>query len=179
MFRNDPLWKYKIMNFIIGGAIAVIVSTLLVLGLKIFIPPPQYPAYSYDYNSCASGDQACYERQQRESRDRQEEYTKLSKTYGGKIFIAANVAGIIVLLLGILCFALGLGTNIGVGIILSGAFGIIYGYALGWAGADDAVKFGVGVVVALILIGGGVAVNRMHAKAAASVSMPGSDQIKV
>jgi len=177
MFRNDPMWKYKIMNFIIGGAIAVIVSTLLVLGLKIFIPPPEYPSYSYDYNSCGTGDQACYERQQREQQNRQKDYTEQSKTYGGKIFIAANVVGIIVLLLGILCFGVGLGTNIGVGIILSGAFGIVYGYALGWEGADDAVKFGVGLVVALILIGGGVAVNRMHAKATSTVSS--SDQIKI
>lgn len=179
MFKNDPMWKYKIMNFIIGGAIAVIVSTLLVLGLKIFIPAPEYPVYATRYDSCASGDQACYERQQREYQNKQEEYTELSKTFGGKIFIAANVAGIIVLLLGILCFAMGLGTNIGVGIILAGAFGIVYGYALGWEGADDAVKFGVGVVVALILIGGGVAVNRMHAKASAVSPGSGSDQIKI
>ena len=158
--------KYTIINFIIGGAIAVILSVLLVLGLRIFVPPPEYPSYSYNNIPCATDEQTCYERQQREYSMQQEKYEKDSETYGGKIFIAANIAGLIILLVGITCFAIGLGTNVGAGIILAGAFGISFGYVWGWNGADDTVKFGVGVIVALIVIAGGVLVNHMHAKAA-------------
>ena len=159
--------KYTIINFIIGGAIAVILSVLLVLGLRIFVPPPEYPSYSYGngMDACPTEDPACYERQQREYRVQQEKYEKDSETYGGKIFIAANIAGLIILLVGITCFAIGLGTNVGAGIILAGAFGISFGYVWGWNGADDTVKFGVGVIVALIVIAGGVLVNYMHARA--------------
>ena len=158
--------KYTIINFIIGGAIAVILSVLLVLGLRIFVPPPEYPSYSYNNIPCATDEQTCYERQQREYSMQQEKYEKDSDVYGGKIFIAANIAGLIILLVGITCFAMGLGTNVGAGIILAGAFGISFGYVWGWNGADDKVKFGVGVIVALIVIAGGVLVNRMHARAA-------------
>ena len=164
--------KYTIINFIIGGAIAVILSVLLVLGLRIFVPPPEHPSYSYDTSPCATGEQTCYERQQREQNVRQEKYKKDSEVYGGKIFIAANIAGLIILLVGITCFAMGLGTNVGAGIILAGAFGISFGYVWGWNGADDKVKFGVGVIVALIVIAGGVLVNRMHAKVTTTPTTP-------
>lgn len=160
-----PLLKFTVINFIIGAAITLILSTLLVLGLKVFIPPPEYPKYSLDYERCATGDQSCYDREQQEYRKKQNAYDEAFKEHSGKIFIAANISGLVILLIGIAIFAFGLGTNIAAGIILAGAFGIVYGYIWGWEGPNDALKFGIGLIVALVVIGGGVLVNRMHAKA--------------
>ena len=163
----SPMWKFTIINFLIGGAIALILSVLLVLGLRIFIPPPEYPKYQDQYSVCNKGlsvDDDCYRRQQEKYQRQVEDYQKISNEYSGKIFIAANIVGLVILLSGIMAFMLGLGTNIGAGIIIAGAFGIGFGYVWGWNGADDKVKFAVGLVVALIVIGGGILVNRMRHK---------------
>lgn len=152
--------NYVIINFIIGSAIAIIISVLFVLGLRIFIPAPEYSQYIYE--ACkGEEDQKCYERQAEESRKVQEKYSKQQKTYSGKIFISANIIGLIILILGVMAFALGLGTNIAAGVIIAGAFGVVFGYTVGWIGADDKLKFVVGLVVALIVIAGGAVVNKM------------------
>lgn len=159
------MWRSRLIKLIMGLAIALILSTLIFLGLRIFIPPPEYPSYSYRYDSCAPADEICYSRQAEESQRKQEEYQEIYKEYGGKIFIAANIVGLIVLLLGIFVFLAGLGTNVSAGILLAGVFGIAMGYTLGWEGADDIVKFGVGLIVALIVIAGAVIFNRKNDQA--------------
>jgi|SRR3989344_3682588 len=158
------MWKYTVINFLIGAAIALILSTLLVLGLRIFVGPIPVAPPSPDYSSCATGDQACLDRQLREYREADDAYLEKRNIYGGKAFIAANAAGIALLLFGIGCFWLGLGTNIGAGLITSGIFGILYGYIQGWGGTDDVIKFGVGALAALIVIGGGIFLNRLRVK---------------
>lgn len=161
--------SFTLINFIIGIIIAAILSMLLVLGLRIFIPAPEYPRYEYksSYEQCPGNDPSCYQRQQEESRQKQEAYEVKAKEYSGRIFIAANIMGLILLVAGIMVFSLGFGTNIGAGIILSGGFGIIYGYTLGWAGAADGVKFIFGLVIAILVIAGGVMVNRMRLRVTA------------
>lgn len=154
--------KFTLINFIIGVAIAVILSVLLVLGLRIFIPAPQYPVYDYPVSKCISGDESCFTEQQRDHSQTQEKYQVEYKSYSGKIFIASNILGLIILIAGLVVFGFNLGTNIAAGIIVSGAFGIIFGYIVGWVGADDKVKFLVGIVVAALVIAGGVMINRMR-----------------
>ena len=159
--------SFTLINFIIGIIIAAVLSMLLVLGLRIFIPAPEYPRYDYAVkNPCLNlnNEPDCYQRQQEESRIKQEAYEVKAKDYSGRIFIAANIMGLILLMVGIIIFSLGLGTNIAAGIILSGGFGIIYGYTLGWSGSADAVKFVFGLVIAVLVITGGIMVNRMRAR---------------
>ena len=158
--------SFTLINFIIGIIITVVLSMLLVLGLRIFIPSPEYPNYNAVQEKCSNTtDPSCYQREQENSRIQQESYQKKLKEYSGRIFIGANILGLILLLTGIIIFSLGLGTNIGAGTILAGGFGIAYGYTLGWAGADDAVKFIFGLVIAILVIIGAVMVNRMRNKA--------------
>ena len=156
---------FTLINFIIGALIAVVLSMLLALGLRIFVPAPEYPSYSSTYDKCLNSDSACIQRAEEESRRQQETYTERRKEYGGKIFIAGNIFGLILLIAGIILFTAGLGTNIGAGVILAGGFGITYGYTLGWEGADDATKFIFGVIIAIFVIAGGVVVNRMKSRA--------------
>lgn len=163
--------SFTLINFIIGAIIAAVLSMLLVLGLRIFIPAPEYPQYIYaPQQKCPANDPSCYELQQKESRRIQEAYEIKAKDYSGRIFIAANIMGLILLMVGIIIFSMGMGTNIGAGIILSGGFGITYGYTLGWAGAADGVKFVFGLVIAMLVIAGGIMVNRMRARMAAPSS---------
>ncbi|MEK7075124.1 MAG: DUF308 domain-containing protein [Patescibacteria group bacterium] len=160
-------YSFTLINFIIGIIIAAVLSMLLVLGLRIFIPAPEYPRYDYAVkNPCLNlnNEPDCYQRQREESRVQQEAYEVKEKDYSGRIFIAANIMGLILLVVGIIIFSMGLGTNIGAGIILSGGFGITYGYTLGWAGAADGVKFVFGLVIAILVIAGGIMVNRMRVR---------------
>ena len=163
------MWKFTLINFIIGIAIAAIISMLLVLGLRIFLSEPKYPAYE-DRANCATGDQGCYERANARYNDALKGYNALYNEFSGKVFVASNIAGLIILIIGLIIFGLGGGTNIAAGIIVSGAFGIIFGYAVGWSGADDKVKFVVGLIVAAIVIAGGIIVNRMRSKHLSQVS---------
>ncbi|MEK7074991.1 MAG: hypothetical protein AAB968_04460, partial [Patescibacteria group bacterium] len=80
--------SFTLINFIIGIIIAAVLSMLLVLGLRIFIPAPEYPRYNYSYpeGQCPSNDQSCYQRQQEESRIKQEAYEIKAKDYSGRIF---------------------------------------------------------------------------------------------
>lgn len=165
--------SFTLINFIIGMIIAAVLSMLLVLGLRIFIPAPEYPRYGYNVKEapCPTNDPSCYQRQQEDSRRQQEAYQVKAKEYSGRIFIAANIMGLILLIIGIIIFSMGFGTNIGAGIILSGGFGITYGYTLGWAGAADTVKFIFGLIIAILVITGGIMVNRMRARVTATPPM--------
>lgn len=155
--------SFTLINFIIGIIIAAVLSMLLALGLRIFIPSPEYSRYEYRYENCNnSNDPGCYKRQQTDARRERESYQEKAKEYSGQIFIAANILGLILLIGGIIIFSLGLGTNIGVGVILAGGFGVTYGYTLGWIGADDAVKFIFGAIIAALVIVAGIMVNRMR-----------------
>lgn len=161
-------FSFTLINFIIGIIIASVLSMLLVLGLRIFIPVPEYSRYQSAYERCPTNDSACVQSQEENSRRLQESYQEKQKEYSGKIFIAANIMGLILLLVGIMVFTFGFGTNIGAGVILSGGFGITYGYTLGWYGADDKVKFFFGLVIALLVIAGGVVLNRMRSRTLSS-----------
>jgi len=169
-------YSFILINFIIGLIIAVVLSMLLVLGLRIFIPAPEYPRYKPVMSPCLNNEPACYQREQEESQRNHEAYEIKAKDYSGRIFIAANIMGLILLVLGIIIFSLGFGTNIGAGIILAGGFGITYGYTLGWLGAADGVKFIFGLVIAILVIAGGIMVNRMRSRVTASP--PGVTVIK-
>lgn len=163
--------KFAIVNFFIGATIAAVLAVLIILGLKIFIPPPERPTYDYSIPSIPY-DENTYTQRQNDLKDAQKQYDEDMKTYGGKIFIASNVVGIVILLLGIIAFISGLGTSIGAGTIFAGAYGIGYGYFWGWDGADDVLKFGVGIVITLIVMAGAVVINRMAVKVAAELQAP-------
>lgn len=146
-------------NIVLGGAIALILGTLLVLGLRIFFPFPPVPA-NPDFSICATGDAACIEREQQNYRDADAAYQAKRNADGRNIFIAANSAGFVLLLIGIACLYFMLGVNLAVGIMLAGAFGILYGYLEGWSGTEDVIKFSVAAALALLTIGGGIWINR-------------------
>ena len=103
--------SFILINFIIGIIIATVLDMLLVLGLRIFIPAPEYPQYNYNLpidSQCPANDSSCYQRKQEESQEesrrKQESYEVKAKNYSGRIFIAANIMGLILLIVGIIIF---------------------------------------------------------------------------
>ncbi|HUZ93066.1 MAG TPA: hypothetical protein VNG29_03685 [Candidatus Paceibacterota bacterium] len=171
----------KIVNFILGLGTAIIIGALIQLGIQAFNPapvPPQYPNYpvAVPYVNCTPSDAQCIAQQktaneaQQAAQSRyntaQDAYTVAMKIYGYYAFVAANVAGIAVFVFGFwLLFATALtARSVPIGIMVSGLYAIIYGYARGWGSVGDQPKFFVGLVIAAIVIGGSMWLMQRHAK---------------
>ena len=165
----DTPQKFGAISFFITVLITVVLTMLLFLGLKIFIPSPSYSGSYSEQNQCNNiteqvARQNFYTQADAKRVEMQANYNANRKIYSGQIFIFGNIFGLLLLIIGIVFIAIKLGTNIAVAFILSGGIGITYSYMLGWEGADDGLKFIVGVVVAGLLIGGAIAFNRMRDK---------------
>jgi len=165
----------KGVNFVLGLATAIILAALITLGIKAFYPEPvapQYPAYTplAPVVPCPSADQQCLAhnaeleaQQQAQQQAIQDQYNKESdayqaamQIYNKNVFIIGNVVGIIVFAVGFwLVMSMMLASQaVPVGMMIAGLWSIVYGYARGWGSAGDQLKFFVGLVVAVIVIGG-------------------------
>ena len=156
----------KIINLILGLGTAIIVSSLIYLGIQTFYPAPEYPAFDYKpipYERCAPEDQKCFDERTRQQDERDtgydkqvKEYDEKSEVYGRNFFIIANITGLIIFIGGfLLLFAVTMASrSIPIGIMLAGMVSIISGYITGWGGTDDKIKFIVGLLIAAIVIGG-------------------------
>jgi heme/copper-type cytochrome/quinol oxidase subunit 4 len=161
----------KIVNFVLGLATAVILGALINLGIAAFYPAPVAPSYPNTavvapVVPCASADAACMQNnakidvQQQAAQDQynnaETAYEGATSVYDRNVFIIANIIGIVVFAIGFwLIFGIMLASNaVPVGIMLAGLWSIVYGYARGWGSVDDQLKFFIGLVIAVLIIGG-------------------------
>lgn len=163
----------KIINIVVGIGTALILGSLIVLGIRAFHPGPtpvDYMAYSpkvyIPLEECRSSDLDCIAKRDKQIKEqevqqellnqKQKEYDEAMKQYNRDVFLIANVIGILVFIGGFLVVFKTDVANHGVpvGIMLAGLWGIIYGYGRGWGSADDQLKFFVGLIVAILVIGG-------------------------
>ncbi|MDD5431245.1 MAG: hypothetical protein PHP03_03430 [Candidatus Pacebacteria bacterium] len=163
-----------IINLILGIGTAVILSSLIVLGIKAFHAEPVMPEYN-DYSfkampsayiTCDKADTVCTAAQIKyyeEQRAQQEKFDKENKIYQDEmkiynrdVFIIANIVGIIIFIVGFLILfnTAIVSQSVPVGIMISGLYGIIYGYARGWNSTNDQLKFFIGLAIAVLVIGG-------------------------
>jgi hypothetical protein len=180
----------KIINIILGLGTAIILGALVNLGIAAFHPAPVAPDYNtivtpaaaYPYPApCAVGDAACLQKtdaynaqqqaQQQEFNKENNAYQDSLKVYNRDVFIIANIVGIIVFIAGFLIlFATSIvAQSVPIGIMVAGLWSIIYGYMQGWGSTNDQLKFFVGLVVAVLVIGGSIwLVERYQKKRAAA-----------
>jgi hypothetical protein len=177
----------KAVNIILGIGTAIIVSALIVLGIHAFYPAPVYPTYPESIPAapipcgvntgvtCTPAQQKTLDQQNAQQQAQQDAYNQAQTDYQTQIgiydrnlFIIANVIGVIVFALG---FWLLFGTaivaqSVPVGIMIAGLYSVIYGYAEGWGSVDDKLKFLIGLLLAVVMIGGAMwLIQRAHAKA--------------
>ncbi len=156
----------KIINLILGLGTAIIVGFLIYLGIQTFYPEPKYPLYDYNttsYVKCAPNDQNCFDQVDLQQKEHQTElesqmkaYQDQSDAYGRNFFIIANIVGLLVFIGGfLLLFVSSMASrSVPIGIMLAGIAAIINGYMRGWGGTDDKIKFAVGLIIAIVVIGG-------------------------
>ncbi len=175
---------------ILGLGTAIIVGSLINLGIVAFHPappPPDYMAFTKpmipppSYGTpCAKGDNTCLSQwnaynaeqqaQQETFQKAQKTYDDAMKVYNRDLFIIANIVGIIVFAIGFwLLFSTTIATQgVPIGIMIAGLWSIIYGYVRGWGSTNDQLKFFVGFVIAILVIGGSIwLVNRYQKRSGA------------
>jgi heme/copper-type cytochrome/quinol oxidase subunit 4 len=167
----------KIVNFVLGLATAIILGALINLGIKAFYPEPAYPSYpAYPIvapQQCASSDANCLGAQQQKQTEIQNKYSDdlqayqaAEQVYNRNIFIIANLIGIVIFAIGFwLVFISAIAARgVPIGIMVAGLWSIIYGYGRGWDSTNDQLKFFIGLVIALLVIGGSAWLMQRHAK---------------
>lgn len=165
----------KVVNFVLGLATAVILGALINLGIRAFYPEPVAPMYpNYPVAApCATNDLPCQKQQTEVSNQQQAQwqsaetaYEDAMKVYDRNLFIIANIVGILVFAVG---FSLVIGASLAsnavpVGLMLAGLWSIIYGYARGWGSVGDQIKFVIGLVIAVLVIGGSMWLMQRYQK---------------
>jgi len=158
----------RFLNLVIGLLISIALSALFGLGVKAFHPgpiAPSYPRIDTSRPMCEDADVGCiekekewenqYEKMMTERASLQKDYDQKVKEYGRDIFIINNVFGVLFFVAGFLIvklLAVRTAFAVGAGVIISGFFAIISGYAIGWNSTDDRLKFFVGLVLFAILV---------------------------
>ncbi len=158
------------MNFVLGLATAIILGALINLGIRAFYPEPIAPTYpNYPIVTpiapCASNDAACIKNNTAIG-TQERAYQDQMNTYNRNLFIIANIIGVIMFMVGfLLVFSVALASYaVPVGVMLAGLWSIMYGYARGWGSIDDRLKFSVGLVIAVLVIGGGTWLMQRYQK---------------
>ena len=174
----------KIVNVVLAIGAGIIVGSLVTLGIKAFYPEPQAPDYTaimkpvpaYPPTPCAANDTQCkkeladYNAAQQAAQQKFDDanvaYQDAMKVYNKNLFIIANIVGIAVFAVGFwILFSTAIAAQgAPIGVMMAGLWSIIYGYARGWGSIDDKLKFFVGLVIAMIVIGGSIWLMQRHAK---------------
>lgn len=171
----------KVVNFVLGLGTAIILSALIILGIKAFYPEPQSPTYPSTpipafTTPCAKTDTNCLDQQTTYNHQQQAEQDQFNEqeaawqaqmdTYNYNLFIIANVVGIIVFAIGFwMLFATAVvAQSVPIGIMIAGLWSIIYGYGRGWGSVNDQLKFFIGLVIAVMVIGGSMWLIQRYAK---------------
>jgi hypothetical protein len=179
----------KIVNIILGLGTAIILGSLIVLGIAAFYPAPVAPNYGAIVKPlappvatpCAANDTLCetqlneYQAQQQAQQDEftreQDAYDAAMQIYNRNLFIIGNVVGMVVFAIGFwLLFTTAIAAQgVPIGIMLAGLWGIIYGYARGWGSTNDQLKFFIGLVIAVLVIGGSIWLAGRYQKKRAAI----------
>jgi len=179
----------KILNFVIGLAVVIVLSGLFTLGLRAFYPMPEsptsiiisspplcsiFPRATMSKEECVEDlkaweerfgiTQAEYNTLVDKYNKEVEEYKQKVKTHNRNIFIIGNIVGVLLFITGFALTKLSAKTAlaVGVGTVLSGLYAVIAGYSIGWNSTDDRLKFFIGFVIAAIIIGGSLLVGMRH-----------------
>lgn len=164
----------KVVNFVLGLGTAIILAALITLGISAFYPAPTMPMYpNTPVVPCASGDMQCAANNaqidaqaQLAQNSAETAYEAQVQVYDYNLFVIANIIGVIVFALGFwLLFATAIAAqSVPIGIMIAGLWSIIYGYARGGDSVNDQLKFFIGLVIAVIVIGGSMWLIQRYAK---------------
>lgn len=165
----------KVLSAVFGIGIAVVVYTVLLLGIQAFYPAPRYndfcnetvrfsdPMMSFvkcPDNITVGECRTTMETEGDEMQECNKAFEDADMIYSRNFFIIASTLGVLTIIAAF--FLLGT-TNISAGIACSGIILIMFAFIRGWMSTNDKLKFFVGLVAAAVVITLAVLVNRQLA----------------
>jgi hypothetical protein len=144
----------KVINVVFGIGIAILVYSIIVLGIKAFYPGPKFDDYRCGYanNTKFTDSEECYK-----------VWRDVNGNYDKNVFVIANIAGVITITASLFLLSM---INISAGFAFAGLSTIVYGYVVGWGETSNILKFFVGLVIAVIVIIFGVILNKKFSQQA-------------
>ena len=173
----------KILNLVVGLMVVIVLSGLFTLGVRAFYPVPGKPervilssppycppledeikcvdelkAWEEKWHTTKAEYKSLIEKYNQEV----EKYDQQIQTRNRDIFIIGNVVGVLLFVAGFMLTRLSAMTSlaVGIGTVLSGLYATIAGYTAGWDSTDDRLKFAIGFVIAVIIVGGSLWIGR-------------------
>lgn len=177
----------KIMNIVFGIGIAIILYIIVLLGINVFYPSPDWDAYNcsafhpkpVEIQACNPDITVsqCYTivagkqlnesitAQQKAYDDCNKGFENDMKIYNRNFFYITNIVGIIVVTISLLLFLyLFSMINLSVGTAFAGLALIFFGFVTGWQSTSDKLKFIIGLINTAIVITYSVIVNKIYFK---------------
>jgi len=173
----------QIMNTVFGIGVAVILFVVVLLGINVFYPGPNWDDYNctepkpVELQVCnpnmTVGD--CYTvvagKQLNESETQQQQafedcnkiFMKDNDVYGRNFLLITNIIGVIIIIASLFLF-LNVPTmiNLSAGTAFAGLVSIFAGFIRGWSSTNDKIKFIMGVIIAIIIVVLAVIINKKY-----------------
>jgi hypothetical protein len=175
----------QIMNTVFGIGIAVILFIVVLLGINVFYPGPNWEDYNctepkmVEMQVCnpdmSVGD--CYKivagtqlndsatQQEKAFEDCNKRFMHDNDIYGKNFLLITNIIGVIIIVLSLLLF-LHLPTmiNLSAGTAFAGLVLIFAGFIRGWSSTNDKVKFLIALIIAAVIIVFAIIINKKYSK---------------
>ena len=175
----------RIMNVVFGIGVAIILLIVVLLGINVFYPGPDWQNYNctepkpVELQVCnpdmSVGD--CYTvvagKQLNESQTQQQKifddcnkkFQSDSDNYNKNFLLITNIAGVIIIIISLLFFLyLSSMINMAVGTAFSGLLLIFVGFIRGLQSTNDITKFILSIIIAILIIAIAVIINKRYSK---------------
>lgn len=166
----------KIMNIVFGIGVAVILYIVVLLGINVFYPSPEWGSYNctaypgeFNVLSSCTSDMTVAECKNitTEEQKVQDECNKKFQDdldiYNKNFLLITNATGMIIIVVALLLFLyLSSMINISVGAAFSGLALIFFGFIVGWQSTNDVIKFILALVIAAVIIAFAVIINKKY-----------------
>jgi hypothetical protein len=151
----------RVMNVVFGIGIAILLFLVVLLGINAFYPEPKYEEFCDNRDYPPAPMPAGLEKENTTMpvsySECYDKFDSAMENYERNIFLIASFIGIIFVIVSL--YLLGM-INIAAGVAFAGLATIVYGFARGWDGTGEMIRFIVGLIVVAIVIFFGVKINR-------------------
>ena len=171
------------MNVVFGIGIAIILFIVVLLGINVFYPGPNFEDYNctepkpIEIQVCSpditvsqcytlvAGKQLNETFWQEKFDECQKRFEADDKVYARNFFYITNIVGVLFVTTGFLLFLyLASMINLSVGAASSGLALVFFGFIRGWQATSDKLKFILGLIISIIIIAYSVVINKKYSK---------------
>ena len=175
----------KVMNVVYGIGIAIIIYIVVLLGINVFYPSPNFEKYNCteakpvelqvcdpnmnvgDCYKVVAGKQlnesvSATEKAFKECNDR---FAKDEEVYAKNFLLITNAIGVCIIIVSLVLFLyISSMINLSAGTAFAGLMLIFFGFIRGWMATNDKTKFFLAMIIAAVIITFAVIINKKYSK---------------